>query len=104
MAELKNLIGSVAGTDVPILIQGESGTGKELVARAVAAGSSRRGKPFVKVNCAALPGDAWQPEAGGPRPWHQLQGVSLQSQRTWSGGRPPRAQEGAVRAVDVYGA
>jgi transcriptional regulator with GAF, ATPase, and Fis domain len=45
----------VADTDVTILIRGESGTGKELVARALYSSSLRRDKPFVKVNCAALP-------------------------------------------------
>ncbi len=65
MAELRDLIERVAGTDVPVLIQGESGTGKELVARALAASSDRRGKPFVKINCAALPGDLFESELFG---------------------------------------
>ena len=65
MAELRNLIELVAETDVPVLIQGESGTGKELVARALAASSDRRGKPFVKINCAALPGDLFESELFG---------------------------------------
>jgi transcriptional regulator with PAS, ATPase and Fis domain len=41
--------------DVPVLIQGESGTGKELFARAIHQASSRNGKPFVAVNCGAIP-------------------------------------------------
>jgi formate hydrogenlyase transcriptional activator len=45
----------VAATDASVLIQGESGTGKELIARAVHSASKRRGKPLIKVNCAALP-------------------------------------------------
>jgi len=65
MAELRNLIELVAETDVPVLIQGESGTGKELVARALGASSDRRGKPFVKINCAALPGDLFESELFG---------------------------------------
>lgn len=49
------LIGQVAITDVPILLLGESGVGKELVARAIYHHSKRKGKPFISVNCAALP-------------------------------------------------
>jgi two-component system response regulator HydG len=49
------LVGQVAPTAATVLIQGESGTGKELVARALHEGSPRRGRPFIRVNCAALP-------------------------------------------------
>lgn len=45
----------LAARDVPVLIQGESGTGKELFARAIHQASSRNGKPFVAVNCGAIP-------------------------------------------------
>jgi len=44
-----------AKSNIPILIEGESGVGKELVARAIQGASDRRGKPFIIVNCAALP-------------------------------------------------
>lgn len=44
-------------TDIPVLVTGESGTGKELVARAIHAQSERSGRPFVPVNCSALPHD-----------------------------------------------
>jgi DNA-binding NtrC family response regulator len=44
-----------AASNIPILIEGESGTGKELVARAIQGTSERRGKPFVTVNCGAIP-------------------------------------------------
>lgn len=48
-------IGQVAGADVPVLITGESGVGKEIVARAIYSYSNRKDKPFLAVNCAALP-------------------------------------------------
>ncbi len=49
------LMQQVADTDTSVLILGESGVGKELIADALHRNSSRRGKPFIKVNCAALP-------------------------------------------------
>jgi DNA-binding NtrC family response regulator len=54
MAALRELVARVAATDRPVLVQGETGTGKELVARAIHAGSPRRGGPFVPVNCGAI--------------------------------------------------
>src|SRR5690606_19473288 len=44
-----------AASSIPILIEGESGTGKEVVARAIQGSGDRRGKPFVTVNCGAIP-------------------------------------------------
>jgi two-component system, NtrC family, response regulator AtoC len=55
MREIFRTIEKVAPTDASVVIMGESGTGKELVADALHAGSPRRGKPFVKINCAAIP-------------------------------------------------
>lgn len=54
MYELFEKIRQVAQSDTTVLITGESGTGKELIAEAIHAGSRRRDKPFVRVNCAAL--------------------------------------------------
>jgi len=55
MQELYKAIGRVAPTDTTVLIRGESGTGKELVARAIYQHSPRAGKPFLVINCVAIP-------------------------------------------------
>jgi two-component system response regulator AtoC len=55
MDRIRELVNRVASTNVTVLIHGESGVGKEIVARALHLNSPRRDKPFVKVNCAALP-------------------------------------------------
>ena len=55
MTEVFQMIGRVADTDVTVLVRGESGTGKELVANAIHFNSARSSKPFLKLNCAALP-------------------------------------------------
>jgi len=55
MSRIKAVIDEIAKTDIPVLIKGESGTGKELVAQAIHLNSNRREKPFIKINCAAIP-------------------------------------------------
>ncbi len=65
MRVLANTIRDVASTDATVLIQGESGVGKNLVARAIHAASPRCTRPFVLVNCAALPSELLESELFG---------------------------------------
>jgi DNA-binding NtrC family response regulator len=68
MEEVKMTIEQVADTTATVLIRGESGTGKEVVARMIYGNSSRREKPFVKVNCAAIPHELLESELFGYEP------------------------------------
>lgn len=65
MKEVRSLIARIAPTDARVMITGESGTGKELVASAIHEGSERRDKPFIRVNCAAIPRDLVESEMFG---------------------------------------
>jgi two-component system response regulator PilR (NtrC family) len=65
MDRVKEIIGKVAVTDSPVLIEGESGTGKELVAAAIHRLSSRAKRPFIPVNCSAIPQDLLESEFFG---------------------------------------
>jgi Nif-specific regulatory protein len=65
MVEILKLVSQVADTNATVLIQGESGTGKELIAHALHFNSCRRDKPFIPVNCAALPENLLESELFG---------------------------------------
>ena len=63
--ELASIVRQVAATPATVLITGETGTGKELVARAIHKASDRANKPFIRVNCSAVPATLWESEFFG---------------------------------------
>jgi DNA-binding NtrC family response regulator len=65
MQEINQLIRQIAATEVTVLIEGESGTGKEIIARAIHERSRRSSRPFIAVNCAALPDNLIEAEFFG---------------------------------------
>jgi DNA-binding NtrC family response regulator len=65
MQEVFKIIGQVTASDVTVMITGESGSGKELVARSIWKHSHRSGKPFIAVNCAAIPENLIESELFG---------------------------------------
>ncbi|UCE64782.1 MAG: sigma-54-dependent Fis family transcriptional regulator, partial [Nitrospirota bacterium] len=65
MLKLRGLVDQVADTDATVLIRGESGVGKGVVASLLHSKSFRREKPFVKINCAALPSELLEAELFG---------------------------------------
>lgn len=65
MVQILKLVSQVANTDVAVFIQGESGTGKELIAQALHYNSNRKNKPFIPINCGALPENLLESELFG---------------------------------------
>jgi two-component system response regulator AtoC len=65
MQDVLTMVDRVADSDVSVLLSGESGVGKEIIARELHRRSDRRSQPFVKVNCAALPGELLESEMFG---------------------------------------
>jgi two-component system response regulator AtoC len=65
MQPVMTMVDRVADNDISVLLRGESGVGKEVIAREIHRRSPRRGHPFVKVNCAALPADLLESELFG---------------------------------------
>lgn len=65
MQKVKSIVDQVADSELTVLIRGESGTGKEIVARLLHHLSARKNKPFIKVNCAAIPRDLLEAELFG---------------------------------------
>ena len=65
MQDIYKMVGQIAEKDISVLITGESGTGKELVAKAIYHHSRRKDKPFIAINCAAIPENLFESELFG---------------------------------------
>lgn len=68
MKEPFAIVNAISGADVTVLITGESGTGKEVLCDAIYRNSSRNGKPFIKINCSAIPANLLESELFGYEP------------------------------------
>ena len=87
MQQIFKAVGKVAGTDLTVLLRGESGTGKELIARAVHENSRRKGRPFVPVNCAAIPRELLESELFGHEKGAFTGAVAARARPLRAGGR-----------------
>jgi two-component system response regulator GlrR len=65
MRRVLDVVSRIAGTESTVYLEGESGTGKEIIAKAIHLASKRKNKPFVAINCAALPADLLESELFG---------------------------------------
>ena len=65
MQGIKNILNEIAPTDITVLIEGETGTGKDFTAQCLHQQSNRKDKPFIKVNCAAIPSTLLESECFG---------------------------------------
>ena len=90
MQQIFEMINVVAGTDATILIEGATGTGKDLLAKVIHSASRRSDKPFVKVNCAAIPDNLLESEMFG-----YVKGAFTGAEKDKSG-RFQEADEGTI--------
>ena len=81
MQQIFKAVAKVAATDLTVLLRGESGTGKELIARAVHENSRRSARPFIPVNCAAIPRELMESELFGHEKWAFTGAVSARRGR-----------------------
>ncbi len=68
MVQIRQQIKMLGGADIDVMVNGETGAGKDMVARALHEHSARKDKPFVAVNCGALPGEIIESELFGHEP------------------------------------
>ncbi|MCC6242072.1 MAG: sigma-54-dependent Fis family transcriptional regulator [Gemmatimonadaceae bacterium] len=96
MTEAMRLASAAAATDLPVFIHGESGTGKEVFAQAIHDASARRSRPFIAVNCAALPRELIEAELFG-----YVGGAFTGARRDGSPGKFRAAQGGTIFLDEV---
>ncbi|MGE9876054.1 sigma-54 interaction domain-containing protein [Hornefia butyriciproducens] len=96
ITELKNVLFRISNTALPILLTGETGTGKEVFATTIHNVSNRRDKPFVKINCAAIPKDLVESELFG-----YVSGTFSGANKTGKAGKFEEANHGTVLLDEV---